>query len=125
MQYVDLNSVQKSPCLYCGKPFRGRSDKKFCDDGCRSNYNNARKDKTSIMVRKITTILKRNRTILNSIVQEYDMYRIIEKEELFEKGFSFKYLTHTVVIDDILFRCCFDLCYTQTGDSITVLRMAR
>ncbi|MFA6947300.1 MAG: DUF2116 family Zn-ribbon domain-containing protein, partial [Pedobacter sp.] len=27
-------------CLDCGAALRGRTDKKFCDDQCRSNFNN-------------------------------------------------------------------------------------
>ena len=32
-------------CLACGKPLKGRIDKKFCDDYCRNNYNNQQKAK--------------------------------------------------------------------------------
>jgi hypothetical protein len=32
-------------CLACNKTLRGRADKKFCDDYCRSNYNNLQKIK--------------------------------------------------------------------------------
>ena len=28
-------------CLQCDKVIRGRIDKKFCDDWCRNNFNNA------------------------------------------------------------------------------------
>lgn len=27
-------------CLWCEKVINGRSDKKYCDDSCRNNYNN-------------------------------------------------------------------------------------
>lgn len=29
-------------CLFCGSELKGRSDKKFCNDFCRNNYNNSR-----------------------------------------------------------------------------------
>ena len=30
------DTLQQAYCLYCGKPVKGRIDKKFCDDWCRN-----------------------------------------------------------------------------------------
>jgi predicted nucleic acid-binding Zn ribbon protein len=40
-------------CLTCNKPLKGRTDKKFCDDYCRNNYNNQLKSNTINLVRNI------------------------------------------------------------------------
>jgi predicted nucleic acid-binding Zn ribbon protein len=32
-------------CINCGKVNKGRPDKKFCDDNCRSNYHNKKRKK--------------------------------------------------------------------------------
>jgi hypothetical protein len=35
-----LRQKETKTCLFCEKPVKGRSDKKFCDDYCRAAYNN-------------------------------------------------------------------------------------
>ncbi|MEO7801082.1 MAG: DUF2116 family Zn-ribbon domain-containing protein, partial [Ginsengibacter sp.] len=64
--------VDEKKCLACGKPLRGRVDKKFCDDYCRNNYNNRQKAKGShsSFVRNINNCLLKNRKILESILLE-------------------------------------------------------
>jgi len=56
-------SVAK-PCMACGKPIKGRSDKKFCDDYCRNSYNNDLKSDSNNYVRNINNGLRKNRRIL-------------------------------------------------------------
>jgi hypothetical protein len=36
-------------CLQCGTELRGRIDKKFCDDQCRTAYNNSIKTDSAII----------------------------------------------------------------------------
>jgi hypothetical protein len=45
-------------CLDCQEPLIGRSDKKFCNDACRSNFNNKLKTQDQNYVRRINAILK-------------------------------------------------------------------
>lgn len=54
----------KRLCLDCDSPLVGRSDKKFCDDACRSQYNNRLKSEDLIYIRKVNAILNKNRRIL-------------------------------------------------------------
>lgn len=35
-----MSMENEGKCLLCGKSFRGRTDKKFCSDACRSEYHN-------------------------------------------------------------------------------------
>ncbi|MBL7762218.1 MAG: DUF2116 family Zn-ribbon domain-containing protein, partial [Chitinophagaceae bacterium] len=57
-----------SACLNCGKPLKGRSDKKFCDDSCRNNYNNQLKSIVNNQMRNINNVLGKNRRILESLL---------------------------------------------------------
>lgn len=83
-------------CLACGKPLKGRIDKKFCDDYCRNNYNNQQKAKGShsSLVRNINNALLKNRKILESILPDTEETAKANREKLMRRGFQFKYLTH-------------------------------
>ncbi len=81
-------------CLTCLKPIKGRTDKKFCDDYCRNNYNNQLKSNTTNLVRNINNALGKNRRILENFFGEAEMIKTT-KDKLLEKGFQFKYITHT------------------------------
>jgi len=45
-------------CRHCSKPVKGRTDKKFCSDGCRNAYNNAMR----MTLRKKQRLSKQDRT---------------------------------------------------------------
>jgi len=81
-------------CLTCSKPIKGRTDKKFCDDYCRNNYNNQLKSSTTNLVRNINNALGKNRRILESLIGNEEMIKT-NKDKMLEKGFQFKYITHT------------------------------
>ena len=81
-------------CLVCSKPVKGRTDKKFCDDYCRNNYNNQLKSDTINLVRNINNALGKNKRILEALLAKEDMTKAT-KDKLLEKGFQFKYVTHT------------------------------
>lgn len=89
--------TEKKQCLSCGKIVKGRIDKKFCDDYCRSNYNNQQKakDKISDYVKNINNSLLKNRKILESVLPETEEMAKITHDKLLQKGFAFKYHTHT------------------------------
>jgi predicted nucleic acid-binding Zn ribbon protein len=82
-------------CLNCTKPVKGRTDKKFCDDYCRNNYNNQLKSNTINLVRNINNALGKNRRILDSHFSEGEGMAKTNKNNLLQKGFQFKYITHT------------------------------
>jgi len=91
--------MQEEPktCLECGKSFRGRSDKKFCCDYCRNNYNNQLKANTNNYVRNINNALGKNRRILEELLPGTEEMAKTQKERLLQHGFLFKYITHTYV----------------------------
>jgi dipeptidase len=78
-------------CLDCSEVLKGRADKKFCDDQCRSNYNNRLKTTDSNLVREVNAILRKNRSILQQL--NPDGKTKISREKLVQKGFSFAYFT--------------------------------
>ena len=80
-------------CLSCGKTVRGRSDKKFCDDHCRNQYNNQVRDDTG-RVRTIQYLLRKNRRILIDLLAGETGERAVSREELLRNGFAFRYHTH-------------------------------
>lgn len=82
-------------CISCGKTIKGRSDKKFCDDYCRNNYNNQLKADTNNFVRNINNALKKNRRVLEELIPEQQEMAKTTKEKLLQSGFQFKYMTHT------------------------------
>lgn len=89
-----LSSSDSRPCLACGKPVKGRADKKFCDDYCRNTYNNQLKAGSNNYVRNINNILKKNRRILEELLPENEETAKANKEKLERLGFQFKYHTH-------------------------------
>lgn len=80
-------------CLSCAKPVKGRTDKKFCDDFCRNNYNNQLKSSGSNLMRNINNALNKNRRILDALLGTEEMQKTT-KERMLQKGFQFKYITH-------------------------------
>jgi hypothetical protein len=81
-------------CLNCGDIIRGRSDKKFCNDGCRSTYNNALNGGNPI-VRKINNALGKNRRILQQLLSPGKNTMKVNREKLLFLGFEFRYITGT------------------------------
>ena len=92
-----LQQTETKSCLACGKPLRGRADKRFCDDYCRNSYNNQLKSASNNLVRNINNALGKNRRILESLLPEGEETAKANKEKLQRLGFQFKYITHTYV----------------------------
>lgn len=79
-------------CLDCNHPLQGRMDKKFCDDYCRSSYNNKIRAETNGIIRNFNRVLKRNRDILEQLhANSKDQVSMVQLARL---GFNFDYHTH-------------------------------
>ncbi len=99
-------------CLTCSKPVKGRTDKKFCDDYCRNNYNNQLKSNTINLVRNINNALGKNRRILEEMFNTDEEMAKTTKSKLLQKGFQFKYITHTYTNKKgNIYFFCYDLGY--------------
>lgn len=103
---------QTTNCLSCKKPLKGRSDKKFCNDYCRNSYNNNLKSSTNNLVRNINNSLGKNRRILESFLNNQEKTITTSKENLLQKGFQFKFFTHTYKTKKgHIYFFCYDLGY--------------
>ena len=100
-------------CHYCGEAISGRSDKKFCDDHCRSNYN-SRMNYSSVEIRAVNSILRRNRRILDAFASAGKVK--IEKTNLHEKGFNFRFHTHTQSSRGHIYKMCYDYAWITADD---------
>lgn len=103
-------------CLHYGKPIKsGRSDKKFCDAGCKDAYYNEIKISEHKEIKKIDTILKRNRRVLKKLFNPKKSEKLIAREELLRAGFEFGFQTHIAVTkmksNEIIF--CYDYGYRK------------
>ena len=89
--------TKKDPvlCMACGAAVKGRSDKKFCNDYCRNDYNNTLRSGNSNVVRNINNALGKNRRILQSFIPAGEEKGKTTGIKLSESGFLFKYYTHT------------------------------
>jgi hypothetical protein len=88
------DSIKRS-CSQCNKPIVGRIDKKFCDDYCRNAFNNAQNSAPYNFVRNINNQLAKNRRLLEEVIATEKEMGKTTRDKLIQKGFSFKYFTHT------------------------------
>ena len=84
------NSERK--CQNCQEKLEGRSDKKFCDDYCRTAFNYAKYKKKPPLYMKIKKQLQLNRNILIHFNKGGKVS--VRKELLLEKGFDPHFFTH-------------------------------
>ena len=101
-------------CRYCGKALRGRSDKRFCNDQCRSQHNNPMRSEDTRLMRVINTAIRRNRAILRHCLKKA-VTRTISREELSAAGFSFRYHTHTRKKGAATNLFCYEFGWRETG----------
>ena len=82
-------------CLNCNEPLKGRIDKKFCDDQCRTIFNNRLNHDSTTFLKNINSILKRNRKILHELLSTSSEGKIkVYEKKLSDKGFNFNYHTY-------------------------------
>ncbi len=124
-------------CKHCGKPLRGRSDKRFCNDDCRSSYHNQKKRKQRLLrknapeenptadipafqeQKEMYSRLINNRRLLKEQLQKGIFFLPLEKLE--SMGFDASLYTHAFTGsrgEEI--RCCYDQAYwiDQQGDVV-------
>jgi hypothetical protein len=87
--------VASKTCLTCGKTVRGRSDKKFCDDYCRNNYNNQLKAGDNNYVRNINNTLRKNRRILHAILPGNEEAAKTTRKNLITAAFYMQFFQET------------------------------
>lgn len=102
-------------CQECGDKFSGRADAKYCSDHCRSAFNNKTKGYANSYVRKVNSILRKNRKILLELNPEGKAR--VKEADLKKNGFDFAYFTNvyrTKAGKEYWF--CYDQGYLNTDD---------
>ena len=79
-------------CLECDAKIHGRKDRKFCSDYCRNTYNNRLNEDATAYVRRINSILRKNRRILSQLNPQGK--KTVDAITLAEEGFNFHYYTN-------------------------------
>ena len=109
--------MEEHKCLYCEKKLYGRVDKKFCNDYCRTAYNNKSRSSVNNTVGNINNKLNRNSNILEDLLKG-EQSKKCHKDMLTKEGFHFDYHTHTIQNqkgDTYFFS--YEYGYLQTGES--------
>lgn len=83
--------MEEKTCLACGNKIFGRTDKKFCSDQCRNEYNNNRNRDENNYIRNVNNILRKNRRILLELSPHGKSKA--NRSKLAEKGFDFNHFT--------------------------------
>lgn len=89
-----LNALMEvKNCFYCNKQLHGRSDKKYCDNHCKSAFQYSNRLKKEALYIQIDRALKTNRKLL----KKYNAKgrAVVRQSVLFGDGFNPKYYTHT------------------------------
>ncbi len=107
-------------CLECNEPLRGRADQKFCNDQCRSAYNNRQLVDSNSVMRTINRILKKNYFILTAMNPEGKTTAL--KTDLQKKGFRFDYFTNLYTTKtNRIYYFCYDQGYSELENNKVIL----
>jgi hypothetical protein len=82
--------MEKS-CKHCGHKLVGRSDKKFCDNGCRYTYHNLLNGEHNNAGRRLLYAARKNLRILQDFVSSGT--RQVSSRQLRMAGFNFSAVT--------------------------------
>jgi len=88
-------------CPYCESVFEaGRINQKFCDKKCKYRFNNRLRKQREVKKLPHQRVLNRNLSVLESIFKtKKGDKKLYSKTELINKGFSFQYLTRSVITE--------------------------
>lgn len=112
--------MKPKTCLHCRKPFRGRSDKKFCGPICRSAFNNAHRTHQSNSIDRINGVLRKNRNLLQTLFLRGP--KVLTQKLLEEKGFQIDYHTHQRVEKrEVIKMFCYDYGIEKKGRLFKVI----
>jgi len=137
MESTSLTEKELRKCKDCGAELGpGREDKRFCDDACRTNYNNrVRRERTAAQaaakapgtepsipeyIERIQSILIKNREILSKLCDE-DRPGRINIRDLQGKGFNSKFFTSETEGKASHCRFCFEYGYRKEDEEIVLV----
>lgn len=112
-------TIQKK-CLNCSHELKGRSDKKFCDDQCRSSYNRESLVKRLQYVKRVNSSLILNRDILINMNSQ-GKTKVLYKDML-KHGFDFGYFTSILKTKaGSHYYFCYEMGYLQLNNEYVLL----
>ena len=98
----------------CGDKLKGRADKQFCHDACRSAFNNRRNREQLDPLKSINKVLVKNRKILKEVYETAEGNATVSMRRLENKGFLFNFFTHTEEpLKGNCYRYCYDFGYAE------------
>lgn len=86
-----MPGIVEKKCIECSTAIKGRVDKKFCSDQCRSSYNNKLNSDDTNLMRNVNNILRKNRRILLDLNPNGKSK--VSRERLNARGFDFNFFT--------------------------------
>lgn len=102
--------------MHCSKELKGRSDKKFCTDYCRSSYHNLANAGQRTYIRQVNSQLQKNRSILAAAYSRHAREQLVPFPELLMRGFSLLHFTHRHNQGKTeSYFCCYDYGYRIIG----------
>lgn len=107
--------TKKIYCLECQEVIRGRTDKKFCSDSCRSLHHNRKKSQESDELKFINKRLKQNRTILQNLYNQ-SKNKLIPLNYVEKLGFTFNFFTHIDMDSDTQIVFCYEYGYRKVDE---------
>lgn len=113
-------NIKPNRCRYCNEMIVGRSDKKFCNNHCRSAYHNNYVSGKEAYISTINQQLRKNRAALHKACPiGKATVRITYLEDL---GMDFRYHTHTWRSShNNLYYMCYDYGYMYIKEPNKVL----
>lgn len=113
--------IEEKRWLRCNSLLKGRSDKKFCHDQCRSRHNYNQKDQDNLnIIREVNSSLKKNWSILKTLNVQGQTK--VSKRSMAVQGFNFDYCTsaYSTEAKEIYFYC-YEMGYQILNESEILL----
>jgi len=116
--------MEEKTCLNCSQPVGpGRSDKKYCSEACKTEYNNKQKEPPMVIpgfVTDINKIILNNWKILHDCLSGKGGYCKMRVRDLNGRGFNFKFFTSERINDQDgeVYYFCYDVGYKTVRDDV-------
>lgn len=104
----------KNSCRNCGAPIRGRIDKKFCDDACRSSFHNQINGEMTQIMRNTHRMLRRNWKILTRHFNQGEC--VLDYDRIHEEGFNANLVTGYVFEESTIKYRCYEYTFELSPD---------
>lgn len=101
-------------CRNCGATIRGRIDKKFCDDSCRSAFHNQVNGEMTSVMRNTHRMLRRNWKILTRHFNRGEY--VLDYDRIHQEGFNANLVTGYVLEESRIKYRCYEYTFELSPD---------